>query len=226
MKAMIDLINEQRIFTILNIDDYDLAKKCGEIAINGGLKLIEVSLLAPDCFKLIDEFSGNDSIKIGVTGVRKKEDVINAKKANASFMVTLHQDRELIEEGKKQDIFVIGGASTPTEIFNANKWGADLVNVFPIQPLGGPRYIKLLLDYFPSIDLRVQGGLNIHNYVDMLDAGAVAVGLSSSMFDKKTLKRKDFKMFEKKMEVFLGRYHMWKSFHSQERKEHSGVDGD
>jgi len=225
MNEISSVINKQRIFTILNIDDYEMAKRCGKIAINGGLKLIEVSLLVPDCFKLIDELTKNTSVKIGITGIWKKEDIIRAKKSNVSFMVTLHTKQELIEEGKRQGLFVIGGASTPTEIYNTYKWGADLVNVFPIKPLGGTTYIKLLLDYYPSIELRAQGGLNIHNYVDMLDAGVTAVGLSSSIFDKKTLNRRDFAMFEKKVEVFLGRYNMWESFHSQDERELNSVFG-
>lgn len=216
MTDVADFINEYRIFTVIEMYEYQLARKCIEIALDGGLKIIEISLLTPESFKLVEEFSKTEGTLTGLSQVTEIQDVKNAKEAGARFISTPLPKSDLIEEAHKQGLYVIGEALTPSEVVTAHKNNADMVGIFPIEPMGGSKYLKMLMHVYPHISFRARGGLNIYNFVDMLDVGARAVGVSSSLFDRKSLSRMDFEMLRKKVNLFLDRYRLWMTLHSRD----------
>jgi len=73
---------------------------------------------------------------------------------------------------------------TPTEIIRAWQAGASAVKVFPIKVLGGVEYVKTLAPVIPHIPLIPTGGVTLENAQQFLDAGAIAVGIASSLFQQ------------------------------------------
>lgn len=219
MNQIFDFIEKNRIFTILRMSSYEIARKCADIVIEGGLKIIEVSCLTAGAYQLVKELAADKSLLTGVSSILSVEDIEKAKSADAKFVTLPNPTKELVEFAKKKELFVIGNAMTPTEALCAHQAGVDMVGLYPVEPLGGAKYVRMLLDSFPFLNIRAQGGLNIYNFVDVLDAGATAVGLSSSLFDKKTLAKKDFEIFQKKVDLFLGRFQKWQSVHFPKPEE-------
>jgi len=62
-----------------------------------------------------------------------------------------------MEFAAKQNVAVLPGALTPTEVVTAWSAGADFVKVFPCGPVGGDRYIKALHAALPQIPLVARG---------------------------------------------------------------------
>ena len=77
---------------------------------------------------------------------------------------------------------IVPGALSPSEIVCAWQAGASCVKVFPVQAVGGERYIRSLQGPLGDIPLIPTGGVTLDNAVDFLAAGAIAVGLSSHLF--------------------------------------------
>jgi 2-dehydro-3-deoxyphosphogluconate aldolase/(4S)-4-hydroxy-2-oxoglutarate aldolase len=88
----------------------------------------------------------------------------------------------LIEIGLSAKVPVIPGAMTPTEIVQAWQAGAEAVKVFPIKTLGGVEYIKALSPVISHIPLIPTGGVTLEDADQYLQAGAIAVGIASSLF--------------------------------------------
>src|SRR5207245_3764925 len=86
-----------------------------------------------------------------------------AKEAGASFVVTPVLLPEVGEACRKHDIMCVLGALTPTEIYQARLAGAALVKVFPIAPVGGPRYVEALSGPMGGVPLWVSGGGRIED---------------------------------------------------------------
>jgi len=212
-------IMKNRIFTIINIDDYHVARRCVQLSMEGGLRIFEISSLIPYAYRLVEDLSRNMSILVGMGSIAEEDTIEKAKEVGADFITVNHVNEELIQKSRELGLFVIGESMTPTEALKVHHSGADLVGLFPVEPIGGARYIKLLLDSFPFLKIQARGGLNIYNFVDMLDAGALTVGISTGIFDSKTLERLDFDVMRKKVNLFLGRYHMW------EKLRTSGKEG-
>jgi 2-dehydro-3-deoxyphosphogluconate aldolase/(4S)-4-hydroxy-2-oxoglutarate aldolase len=97
----------------------------------------------------------------------------------------------VIVVGRAQDVPVVCGATTPTEILSAWRAGADLVKVFPASVLG-PGYIKDVLAPLPNIPLVPTGGVNLDNCAAFLAAGAYTVAIGSNLVSKEVVQRQDW----------------------------------
>src|SRR5438046_1140489 len=110
-----------------------------------------------------------------------------SKQAGASFVVTPVLLPEVAEACRKEDILCVLGALTPTEIYQARLAGAALVKVFPITPVGGPRYIESLNGPLAGVPFWVSGGVPIEDIGAYLRLGVKAVGLTGSLFPAEAL---------------------------------------
>jgi 2-dehydro-3-deoxyphosphogluconate aldolase/(4S)-4-hydroxy-2-oxoglutarate aldolase len=108
--------------------------------------------------------------------------VKEAYDAGAEFIVTAVVVPDVVDAAHELSLPVILGASTPTEIFNARRAGADWVKVFPAERLGGPDYIADVLGPLRGTPILVTGGLTAENYLGYLDAGVELVGFASAVF--------------------------------------------
>ena len=75
---------------------------------------------------------------------------------------------------------------SPTEILEAAEAGADVVKVFP-SGVVGMSYFKAVLAPMPHLKLMPTGGVSPENAGDWIRAGAVAVGVGSSLLDKQAI---------------------------------------
>ena len=91
----------------------------------------------------------------------------------------------------KQDLVVLPGALTPSEITAAWKAGSDFVKVFPCSVLGGASYIRALQSPFPKIPLIASGGVTQTNAADYILAGATAVGIGRDLISPEAVKRRE-----------------------------------
>ena len=94
------------------------------------------------------------------------------------------------------------GCFSPTEILDAWDAGADVVKVFPATALG-PGYLKDVRAPLPHVKLMPTGGVTVENAGDWIRAGAVAVGVGSSLLDTKAIADGDYGVLRAKAEQML-----------------------
>jgi 2-dehydro-3-deoxyphosphogluconate aldolase/(4S)-4-hydroxy-2-oxoglutarate aldolase len=121
---------------------------------------------------------------IGTGTLLNLEQLRQAIDAGAQFFFTPHVDPTLIAAGVKAGVPMVPGALSPTEIVTAWQIGASCVKVFPIESVGGARYIKSLQGPLGQIPLIPTGGVTLENAKEFITAGAIAVGLSGDLFPK------------------------------------------
>jgi 2-dehydro-3-deoxyphosphogluconate aldolase / (4S)-4-hydroxy-2-oxoglutarate aldolase len=108
--------------------------------------------------------------------------------SGAQFLFSPHVDSAMIQVAVNQDVPIIPGAMTPTEIVNAWNQGASCVKVFPVQAVGGVNYIKSLQGPLGEIPLIPTGGVTLENAPEFIQAGAIAVGLSGQLFPERLVR--------------------------------------
>jgi 2-dehydro-3-deoxyphosphogluconate aldolase/(4S)-4-hydroxy-2-oxoglutarate aldolase len=96
-----------------------------------------------------------------------------------------------VEFAVKQNVVVLAGALTPSEIMTAWQAGADMVKVFPCSRLGGVSYINALKSPFPHIPLIASGGVTQGNTADFILAGAAAVGIGRDLINREAVRRRE-----------------------------------
>ncbi len=181
---IIEKIGETKIIPVIRTDSADKARIIVEALIDGGIDVLEVTMTIPGAVELIarlsDEYK-NSAVVIGAGTVLDAETARNCIEAGAKFVVSPFLNVEIISFCNRNEIAVMPGALTPTEIFTARQVGADMVKVFPVSAMGGASYIKAVKTVFPQINIVPTGGISLDSAVDYIKAGASAVGIGGEL---------------------------------------------
>jgi 2-dehydro-3-deoxyphosphogluconate aldolase / (4S)-4-hydroxy-2-oxoglutarate aldolase len=182
-----------RLCGVLRTEDAEAGFQACLTAMEAGIQTIEVTKTVPHCFEMIRGLIATTGGRypVGVGTVWDPGAVKEAKEAGAAFVVTPVVLPEVAEACRKEDILCVLGALTPTEIYQARLHGATLVKVFPITPVGGPRYIESLNGPLGGVPFWVSGGVPVEDIGAYLRLGVKAVGLTGSLFPPEALARKD-----------------------------------
>ena len=176
-----------------------------QISFAAGLTAMEVTMNTPGAEKIVGEYRSAvpGSKLLGMGTIRTLEEARRGVGAGAMFLVTPNLDTAVIEYAKKEGVPIVAGALTPTEVYTAWSAGADLVKVFPCGAMGGPQYLKDLLGPFDHLRLAAVGGVSLANLSEYFEAGAAAVGVSTSLFGGKALREKNLPQIGENVKNFI-----------------------
>ncbi len=148
----------------------------------GGIPIIELNMTVPGAVDAIAELSRSmNDVLIGAGTVLDAFTAQRCMNAGAQFIVSPGLIGEVLKFAHNQNVLIIPGALTPTEVINAWKYGCDLVKIFPCANVGGPTYIKALKAALPHISMIPAGGVNLSNTEAFLRAGAEAIGVGGEL---------------------------------------------
>lgn len=188
LQSWLSLLRQHRVIAVIRSHQMELAHQMARSVAAGGLHLIEITWNSDRPAELIrllrEELPG---CVIGAGTILNQEQLRDAIAAGAQFLFTPHVDSGLIQTAVDREVPIVPGALTPTEIVRAWQAGASSVKVFPAQTLGGPSYIRSLQGPLGQIPLIPTGGVTQVNLTDFLISGAIAVGLSSSLFPREAV---------------------------------------
>ena len=177
------LVKQERIVAVIRSTELRIGKKMAQAVAAGGIKLIEITANSDRPWELIELLRAElPDCAIGTGTILSLADVRNAIACGAEYIFTPHVELSLMQAAIAAEIPIVPGALTPTEIITAWQAGATAVKVFPIQAVGGANYLQVLQGPIGQIPLIPTGGVTATNAPEFLAAGAVAVGLSSSLF--------------------------------------------
>jgi len=191
---VLSILRDVRVIPVIRAESADVAQAVVEALAGAGLAVAEITMTVPGAIDAIASVkrSFGDAIVVGAGTVTDAETARRAIDAGAEFVVTPCLVSEVIDTARRADVAVLPGALTPTEIFEAFRKGGDMVKVFPVQSVGGASYLRGLRGPFPGIPLVPTGGITLDDMHEMLDAGAVAVGVGSELISKDALARRDY----------------------------------
>jgi 2-dehydro-3-deoxyphosphogluconate aldolase/(4S)-4-hydroxy-2-oxoglutarate aldolase len=157
---------------------------------DAGIPLVEIATTVDGALAVIvDLVRSMPDLMVGAD-VLDVETARRAIGAGASFITSPCCDRRVIELARKENVLVIPGALTPTEVRAAWEAGADFVKVFPCAPLGGERYIRALKAPLSGVPLVASGGVNQQTVTDFVRAGAIAVGIGAALIPAKAIRHR------------------------------------
>jgi len=205
MTHWISLLQQHRIFAVIRASDMDTAYKMAIAAASGGIRLLEITWNTDSVESLIPQLQLELPLcSIGTGTILDLEMANRAIACGCKFIFTPHVNQALIQYVNNAKVPIIAGAMTPTEILNAWRWGADAVKIFPIKTLGGKEYIKCLKPVLENIPLIPTGGVNLDNAIEFLEAGAIAVGISTDLFLPQAIIEQDWPQITERARAIVG----------------------
>ncbi|WP_042165919.1 bifunctional 4-hydroxy-2-oxoglutarate aldolase/2-dehydro-3-deoxy-phosphogluconate aldolase [Paenibacillus gorillae] len=180
--TMLEQLLEHKIVAILRGIEDRHADAAGQALIDGGIRLMEITMNTPGASVMIERwrtlFDGKAFIGAGT--VLDLEMAKIAVDAGAQYLITPNLDEAVVAYGRERGLSVWPGVMTPTEIVKAWKAGADAVKIFPMGTLG-TKYLSEIRGPLDQIPMMATGGADLNNLAEYFKAGANAVGLGSKL---------------------------------------------
>ncbi|KAF8690468.1 hypothetical protein HU200_040822 [Digitaria exilis] len=132
------------------------------------------------------------SLTFGVGTVLNAADARKAIGAGAQFLMSPGTVMEILHDFEESKVLYIPGVMTPTEVLSACSAGAKVVKVYPVSVMGGDVYMSALKKPFPLVPMVASQGIQIGSIKGYVEAGASAVVLSDSIFDKELMRMGKF----------------------------------
>ena len=200
---------------VVRLHTTEAALRVADALYAGGVTALEITLTVPDAFSVIAAVLKRfgDHVCVGVGTVLAAETVRGAVDAGAQFVVSPVFRADVIAESHRLGVPAMPGAMTPTEMLTAHEGGADVVKLFPADTVG-PAFVKSVLAPMPFLRVMPTGGVTPENVGLWLAAGAVAVGLGSSLVDASLVANGDWDAVTRRARRVADAV---AAFHAQER---------
>jgi 2-dehydro-3-deoxyphosphogalactonate aldolase len=184
------LLNNLRsapIIAILRGVTPDKVLEVGDLLVSAGVRVIEVPLNSPDAFVSIKALRGHLStvITVGAGTVLTVADVEKIAQAGAEICISPNLDLEVVSAAQKLGLIPVPGVATSSEFFEAYKNGVRTMKLFPFSNLGVP-FMKALQSVSPKDSHLIPvGGVSVEDTFELVQSGALAVGIGNSLYDPK-----------------------------------------
>jgi len=185
-------IEEVGIVPVIRANSPDEARFAAEAIQHAGISIVEITMTVPGALDVISDLVGTSpELLVGAGTVLNPESARRCLDAGAQFLVSPGLKLKTVEFAVKENVLMMAGALTPTEIMAASEAGADFVKIFPCANVGGASYIRALKGPFPDVPLVPTGGVNLETAAEFLRAGAAALGVGGELILKDALKSRD-----------------------------------
>ena len=190
-QEILSKLKETKIIAIIRLQDTSAVYPTAQALYDGGIAAIEVTMGTPNVLHEIEKLAKHNGILPGVGSVVNTKMARESIDAGAEFVVTPCSAKEVIDTCHELNKPICSGALTPTEVYQAYEWGADIIKLFPASTFGLP-YFKAVKSPMPYIPIMPTGGVTIENASEWLKHGAVCLGVGGTLVDKELIAKKDF----------------------------------
>jgi len=193
MKEIIGLLEKYKLIPVLSLSDEKKAIPVAKALIEGGISCVEVAFStskAKEAIKLISE--NFPDMLIGAGTVLTIDQVKQAIEAGAKFVVSPGFNPKIVEYCVHNNIPIIPGCSTPSDIEQALDFDLEIVRFFPAEAAGGLKMIKALSDPYSMMKFIPTGGINKENINSYLDCGKVVACGGSWIVNQELIEHNDF----------------------------------
>jgi 2-dehydro-3-deoxyphosphogluconate aldolase/(4S)-4-hydroxy-2-oxoglutarate aldolase len=178
--SIFNVIDETKLIPLTTITSREDVEPLCEVLVEASIPLIEITLRDERTLDIIDEFNKFPEVHLGVGTIRSESHIDLAINASASFLISPGYSENLLNYAKQNNIPLIPGVQTPSEIIKANEAGLTTLKFFPAELSGGVDRLKAYRSVFSDIKFIPTGGITNENALSYLALDNVmAVGASA-----------------------------------------------
>ena len=178
--SIFNVIAETKLIPLTTITSREDVEPLCEALVEASIPLIEITLRDKRTLDIIDEFNKFPEVYLGVGTIRSELHIDLAINASASFLISPGYSENLLNYAKQNNIPLIPGVQTPSEIIKANEAGLTTLKFFPAELSGGVDRLKAYKSVFSDIKFIPTGGITNGNALSYLALdNVIAVGASA-----------------------------------------------
>ena len=171
-----DLVVYGPVIPVIVIQRVEDAVPMARALVSGGIRVLEVTLRTPVALAAMKAITAAvPEAIVGAGTLRSTADAVAAKEAGCSFAVSPGFTLEIGRACRMQELPLLPGVATASEVMAANSDGYDFLKLFPAVVAGGVGMLKALAGPFPNVLFCPTGGVTPENAEQFLALANVPV---------------------------------------------------
>lgn len=193
MNKILEEIGLYKIIPVIIIDEVENAIPLANALMDGGLPVAEITFRTKAAKESIDKIASTfPKMLLGAGTVLSIDQVKSAVDAGAKFIVSPGLNPKVVEYCLSNNLLIIPGIATPTEIERALEFNLEVVKFFPAEVLGGLNYLKAISAPYGNLKFIPTGGIDEKNLSGYLQFPKVLTCGGSWMVKSEFIKNKKF----------------------------------
>ncbi|WP_196138856.1 bifunctional 4-hydroxy-2-oxoglutarate aldolase/2-dehydro-3-deoxy-phosphogluconate aldolase [Aliikangiella sp. G2MR2-5] len=181
------------VIPVVEIDDSRKSLPLVNALIQGGIKIIEITLRTESALESIATISQKvPSMCVGAGTVTDVTRLQNSVAAGAHFLVSPGATKSLIDGSRYHDTPLLPGAVTPSEVMSLYQQGFRFLKFFPAEAAGGQKMLRSIAAPLPEIKFCPTGGINQNNIQEYLTIKNVICAGSSWVAESDLIKNNNW----------------------------------
>ena len=168
MKPIETIMRTAPVIPVIVIDDVLHARPVAEALVNGGLKVLEVTMRTPAALDAIAEMKRVDGAIVGAGTVLDPQMLRQAIDAGSEFIVAPGLTEALGKAANHAQIPFLPGVANASDIMRGLDLGLNHFKFFPAEANGGLPALKSLIGPFGQCQFCPTGGIRADTAADWL----------------------------------------------------------
>ena len=187
-------MQDSPVIPVIVVDEVADAVPMAKALLEGGIRMLEVTLRTPKALSVIEAISKEVSgVVVGVGTVRNAEQAESAKRAGARFAVSPGITAEVARACRDLGLALLPGVATASEVMLALEEGYSELKFFPAVQAGGIKMLQAFAGPFTDVKFCPTGGINLVNAREFLSLKNVVCVGGSWLVPQKAIEDKDWK---------------------------------
>lgn len=176
MTALIkDIMYTSPVIPVMVINKLEHAVPLARALVEGGLKVLEITMRTPIALEAIKAIKANvPGAIVGAGTVISLETLQQALDVGSEFLVSPGVTETLIDAVLDSGVPILPGVITPSEAMRLMEKGITEMKFFPAEAAGGVPMLKSFAGPLPQITFCPTGGVNPKNALEYLSLKNVA----------------------------------------------------
>lgn len=214
MKTTLEELSTIGIIPVIQINDPADTLPLINALSEGGISCAEITFRSEHALQaIIDTVKAYPQVLVGAGTVITLKQARDAVDAGAKFIITPGFNEDIVTWCTANNILVIPGISSATEIEKALSHNITHVKFFPAESSGGVKKIKDLSAPYPMMHFIPTGGVNLTNLHDYLSLPCVDAVGGSFMLTPELIQQKNWEAITQKTKLSIKKMLDYKLIH-------------
>ncbi|GGC05375.1 ketohydroxyglutarate aldolase [Oxalicibacterium flavum] len=158
---LLEIMRASPVIPVIAIDDIRHAVPMAQALVEGGIRVLEVTLRTRHGLAAIRAIAEQvPQAILGVGTLTRPEDFAAARDAGAVFGVSPGLTRDLVQAARASGLPLLPGVMTPSEVLAAREAGFFQLKLFPAVPAGGVGMLNAIAGPLPDVLFCPTGGIS------------------------------------------------------------------
>ncbi|MGE5335757.1 MAG: bifunctional 4-hydroxy-2-oxoglutarate aldolase/2-dehydro-3-deoxy-phosphogluconate aldolase [Nitrososphaerota archaeon] len=202
-REVVSLISRRRIVAEVRTETAMQALSVVDALAAGGVTSIEISLTIPGATEILSHLATRQDVLVGAGAVLDGQQARDAIASGARFIASPIFNPELAPICQEANVACVLGALTPSEIIAAQRAGAEMVKLFPVEAVGGPMYVRALLRQLTHMSLQISGGFSAEHMIEYLELPIRSLALGTLLVPRVLVERANWQAITNRARAFV-----------------------